>query len=113
MADPTGILRVTVNGAEYKLHLGWSVLAELQDRHGQDFLMQVSPPDGAPENWLPPLRIVVDVIEGALQRYHPEEASRWLADDILANCPGVLGRLMATAFPEQKEGNGKKPKAAA
>jgi hypothetical protein len=115
MADPTGVLHVKANGVEYKLHLGWSVLAELQGKHGQEFLGKLSRPDDASETWMPDLAVVVDVVEGSLQRYHADAADQWLVDDILRENSALtlIGQLVAAAFPDQKPGKQKRPRAAA
>lgn len=112
MTDPRGALKVTAGGNEYTLWLGMSVLADLQDKHGNDVLNQVDAPADAGANWLPPLRIVVDLLLGALQRYHPD-ADKYTVDEIMADAPDVFERLMAAAFPDPQGGNAKRPKRAA
>jgi hypothetical protein len=110
MANVTGELVLSAGGRDYRLHLGMSVLAGLQARHGQDVLAKLDAPPGV-ENWMPDLNIVVDLFLGALQRHHPE-ADRWLVDDLMAENPDALPRLMAAAFPDPgpaKVGNGKTP----
>lgn len=119
MSDPRGVMVVTAGGREYRLHLGMSVLAELQGRHGQDCMARLDPPADAPPNWMPPLALVVDLIQGALQRYHADEADRFLVDDIIAENQGAFNQLMAAAFPSDAgqagaaRGNGKRPRRAA
>ena len=115
MADPRGALKVTAGGQEYTLWLGMSVLADLQAKHGDDVLTKLEPPAGAGPNWLPPLRIIIDLLLGALQRHHAAEADQYLVDDILAENADVFAALMAAAFPDQKpsSGNAKRPKRAA
>lgn len=117
--DIRGHLKLTAGGKEYTLFVGFSVLAELQARHGQDVLSKLDPPAGAGDDWTPDLAIVTDLFEGALQRYHADEADRWLVDDIISENMMALPRLIAASFPPQeptktaKPGNGKRPKAAA
>jgi hypothetical protein len=116
MTDPRGIHTVTAGGESYRLHLGMSVLADLQARHGQDVLQRLEPPPGAGPAWMPDLQIVVDLILGALMRHHADVADRYLVDDIIAENAGIFGDVMAAAFPDQKAaqpGNAKRPKRAA
>lgn len=101
MADPRGILKVTVNDKEYTLSLGMSALADLQSKHGQDCLEKLNAPDDAGDNWMPNLAIVVDLVVFALMRYHPDDAGKYLADDILASSNDVLPNLMQAAFPDK------------
>ena len=113
MADPRGALKVTAGGQEYTLWLGMSVLADLQAKHGDDVLTKLEAPADAGLNWLPPLRIIVDLLLGALQRHHADVADQYLVDDILAENSEVFASLMAAAFPDQQPGNAKRPKRAA
>ena len=118
MTDPRGMVVAEAGGREYRLHLGMSVLADMQAKHGQDVLQQLEPPEGAGPGWVPPLGIITDMVAGALRRYHAAdvEADRYLVDDILAENPALFDRLIAAAFPDQKAqkpGNGKRPKRAA
>ena len=113
MADPRGSMKVTARGKEYTLWLGMSVLAELQAKHGDDVLTKLDAPADAGANWLPPLRIIVDLFLGSLQRHHAAEADQYLVDDILAENADAFAGLMATAFPDQQPGKAKRPKRAA
>jgi len=115
MADPRGTLILSAGGKEYRLHLGMSVLAELQAKHGQDVIERLQPPDGAGASWLPDMQIVVDLFLLALARHHQDEADRWLVDDLLAENQDAFATLMATSFPDPKAdpGNGKGPRRAA
>ena len=118
MSNVTGAVTLTANEQDYTLWLGFSVLAELQAKHGQDVLERLDPPEGADENWMPDLAIIRDLMLGALQRYHSDQADRWLVDDILAQNNDALGSVLAGAFPDNqpegkkgaKSGNGKRPK---
>lgn len=117
----TGAVRVIANEKEYTLWLGMSVLAELQERHGQEVLQRLDPPASLTkqerEKWVPELGILRDLFIGALQRYHAEEADRWLVDDILAQNADAHSNLMSAAFPDPekapKRGNPKRPTRAA
>jgi hypothetical protein len=104
MADPRGTLTLTAGGKEYRLHIGMSVLADLQAKHGLDVMQQLEAPPGAGPQWL-----------AALARYHADEADRWLVDDLLAENADAFGALMAASFPDAKAdaGNPKRPRRAA
>ena len=115
MADPRGSLTVMAGGKNYRLWLGMSVLADLQDKHGQDVLQQLEQPADAGDGWLPPMRILVDLFMLSLERYHSDDAEKYLASDIIAENPDAFQDLIAAAFPDQKpaSGNAKRPKRAA
>ena len=119
MADPRGTFRLTCNGKEYRLHLGMSVLADLQAKHGSNVFQKLERPAGAGNDWIPDLAIVIDFFFAALQRHHGADDAaldRYLVDDMLAENPGAFAGMMAVAFPDQKAapaGNGKRPKRAA
>ncbi len=121
MTQVTGAVRVVANGKEYTLWLGMSVLAELQERHGQNALERLDAPKGLTkaeaEKWVPELGILRDLFIGALQRYHEDEADRWLVDDILAQNTDAHANLISAAFPEPekatKQGNSIRPTRAA
>lgn len=115
MADPRGVFTLTAGGKEYRLHLGMSVLADLQAKHGQDVIERLQPPEGAGASWLPPLAVIVDLFIGALQRFHASGADRYLVDDLLSENPAAFAALMQAAFPDQapSSGNGKGPRRAA
>jgi hypothetical protein len=120
MADVTGAYRARLGEREYTFWVGWSVLAELQERHGQDALQKLDPPEGAGANWLPPMAILLDLMVGALRRNHAGEVeslteARYLVDDLIAANPGLPFNVLRAAFPDQeaKAGNAKGPKRAA
>lgn len=111
MANPTGELKLKARGKEYRLHLGMSVLADLQDEWGDKLDALLSPAKGK----LPNLKVMHAVFMAALQRYHASEADRWTVDDIIAENANAFADLLATAFPdpgEEGEGAGKKKAAA-
>lgn len=114
MTHAQGALIVTANGKEYKLWVGMSVLADLQANHGQDVLAKLDPPEGASEKWMPDLNIVTDLFAAALERYHADEADRWLVDDIIAQNAGAYAKLMGATTPDSPKdkpsGNGKRPR---
>jgi hypothetical protein len=113
MSSGRGAFKVKVGDQEYTLWLGMSVLADLQDKHGQDALQRLDAPAGAGPEWVPPLSIVVDLFLGALQRYHADVADKYLVDEILAENATAFQSMMAAAFPDQKgaeAGNGRKVK---
>lgn len=105
MTNATGALTVSVGDKSYRLWLGFSGLAELQAKHGSDFVQKFSPPHGATENWLPDIGIVIDLLIEGLQRYHAAEADRWLVDDILSSDPTAIEKLFEAAFPDQVKGD--------
>jgi hypothetical protein len=102
MSDIRGSLKVKVGGKSYTLFVGMSVLADLQDKHGQDVLEKMDPPEGASENWMPDLNIAKDLFLGALQRFHSDVADRWIVDDIIAENVDALPQLMGASFPDAK-----------
>lgn len=110
--NPKGELAVTAGGKKYRLHLGMSVLADLQEEWGDKLDAILSPSD---DGKLPDLRVVHAIFFAALQRYHADEADRWLVDDIIAENQNAWADLLAAAFPDPEEGDGKpgKKKAAA
>ncbi len=114
MANPTGAKMMKAGGKEYRLHLGMSVLADLQEKFGDDFDNLLTPPEGGK---MPKLRVIQDVFMAALQRHHADVADRWLVDDIIAENADAFTSLLSTSFPDAKEaeGDGKagKKKAAA
>ena len=60
----------------------------------------------------PNLAVVHSIFLGALQRYHADEADRWLVDDLIAQNPDALGKLMAGSTPEPEKTTGKRKAAA-
>lgn len=113
MTSGRGAFSVKAGDKDYTLWLGMSVLADLQDKHGQDALQRLDPPAGAGSDWVPPLSIVVDLFLGALQRYHADVADKYLVDEILAENADAFTNMMGAAFPDQKAaeaGNGRRVK---
>ena len=116
MTHPKGELIVSAGGHEYRLHLGISVLADLQAKHGQDVISRLDPPADVGDDWVPDLSIITDMFLGALQRYHADVADRWLVDDIMAENAASWQDLLQAAFPSPKaqtSGNVKRPKRSA
>lgn len=110
MANPTGELKLKARGKEYTLHLGMSVLADLQEQWGDKLDELLSPSKGRTPN----LKVMHSVFAASLERHHPE-ADRWTVDDIIAENANAFADLLATAFPdagEESEGTGKKKAAA-
>ncbi|WP_417585136.1 hypothetical protein [Pelagibacterium sp.] len=108
MANPTGEMRVTAKGKSYRLHLGMSVLADLQEQYGERLEAILSPPDpadGDEKPNLPDLKVMHAVFLGALQRYHAAEADRWLVDDIIAENENAWGKLLTASSPDPQEGD--------
>lgn len=104
MGSVTGKTRVEVGDREYTLFLGFSGLAEMQERHGQDFLQKLMPPKGSSDGWMPKMQIIVDLIMESLQRFHADEADKYLVDDILAADGDVVGQLVDTSFGGDETG---------
>jgi hypothetical protein len=100
MANPKGELRVKARGKEYRLHLGMSVLADLQEKFGDDLDKVFSQPS---DGKLPDLRNTITVFMAALQRYHSEEADRWLVDDIITENQNSFAELVSATFPDAGE----------
>lgn len=97
MPNPTGTKVMKAGGKSYRLHLGMSVLADLQEQFGDTFDEVLSPPtDGR----MPNLRVIHEVFMAALQRHHAGEADRWLVDDIIAENKDALAVLLTAAFPD-------------
>ena len=110
--NPKGEMKVSAGGKEYRLHLGMSVMAELQEEFGDLETVFAMPEDGK----LPNLKVVNAVFLKGLQRYHANEADRWLVDDIIAENQNAFVDLVGTAFPdpsEEAKGTRGKKKAAA
>lgn len=93
----TGGVTLEANGRAYRLWLGMSVLADLQAEFGERFDAILS---GIDAGKLPDLKVVHAIFLGALQRYHGEEADRWLVDDLIAQNADALPRLMAGSVPD-------------
>lgn len=111
MANAQGKAKMTANGQEYTLHVGMSVLADIQEKHGLDALDRLEPPEGASKSWVPDLKVVGDLFLAALQRHHADVADRWLVDDLMAENTDGLESLMGGTFPDAKKNTvGKKKK---
>lgn len=102
--NPTGLLEMEAGGKTYRLHLGMSVLAKVQAKHGKGFDDLLAGGDG-----LPNLAVIHDLFLGALERYHPE-ADKYVVDDLIAENISAVGDLMAASFPSA-EGKAKRRKA--
>lgn len=106
MSNPLGELKVKANGKNYRLHLGMSVLADLQEEFGARLQTVLTPPavvEGE-EPPLPDLKVMHAVFLGALQRHHDDEADRWLVDDIIAQNKNAWVNLLTATAPDAKEG---------
>lgn len=86
-----------VGGVEYRLRLLPSGIADLQDEFGQDFLRMLDVPDET----LPPMRLILRIVERALPR--GTEGPAGVADEILADDMGVFGEIIRAAFPAAPE----------
>lgn len=101
MKNPQGFLNVEARGETFTLHLGFSGIAALQQKHGADFITKMQPPPEAAPGWMPDVGVLCDLILEALQRHHGDVADRWLADDVLAANPEVASEIFEAAFPDQ------------
>lgn len=103
MADVTGALHHDFAGKTYRLRLTWGVLADLQGKHGDDFLSRLEVVAGK----LPPFALMIDIVAGALVKGErmDEADARDLADDMLTADPELVSRLLLAAFPDAG-GNG-------
>ncbi len=111
MANPTGEVKLKAQGKNYRLHLGMSVLADLQEQFGDKIDEVLSP---APAGKLPNLKVMHAIFLAALQRYHPD-ADRWVVDDIISENQNAFADLLSSAFPDMEdagEGEGKRKAAA-
>jgi hypothetical protein len=98
MTDPRSVVRVCVGGEEYRLHMGMSVLAELQQEHGDDVLSRLDSDNV-------PVKVIADLIALALGRYHADvSGDKYLVDDIVAEHPDVFARLMVAFAGDPGEG---------
>jgi hypothetical protein len=97
MSNPQGIVSMQVDGASYRLHLGMSVMAEVQEKYGKHFddLM-----DGTLEG-MPNLWMLHAMFSGALRRFHPDKAENIeFVDDLIAQNKDALATLITGASPE-------------
>jgi len=97
MADVTGALHHKFGKQVYTLRLTYGVLGKLQGLHGRDLKGLLTDP-GA----IPPFDVVLDVVALSLEKGHglPPEKAADLADEMLSADPGLVARVMATAFPD-------------
>ena len=101
-----GALTVKVEGADYKLWLGMSVLADVQAEFPAQFDALIAGTLAAP-----PLKMIVAIVAGALERYHPDKAAdRFFVDDLLAENEQVFTALLGASGPDAKPGNRKAPR---
>jgi len=111
MAKKIGVLRVEHEGKDYRLCLTNTAIGALQDAYGLDLKVFQT-------GQVPHFGALVLTIKLALQRYHPDEATTELADDILGADRLIFGKLQKVTFPDVKEdsneagGNRKKRRAA-
>lgn len=114
MADVTGTLRHDYEGKTYSLRLTCLGLAKLQDIYGSDLGGLLSGRfDGEGATEIPPFRLMVDVVATALEKGEKMGADEALdlADEMVTADKPLMGRVLATAFPEAQPGNAPAPKA--
>lgn len=105
MSNPTGQVTFKANGEEYRLWLGMSVLADLQEKFGDEFDQHLSKIESGK---MPNLRFMHLLFMGALQRWHADVADEYLVDDIIAQNADALGSLMSGSTPEPDKAQGKR-----
>ena len=107
MADVTGALHHEFGGKTYTLRLTMSVLAQMQARHGDDFLSRFNAAEVAKS---PPFALMIDMVTLSLVRGMrlAEAEAADLADDMLTGDNELVANLLAAAFPDAKAnvGNG-------
>ena len=96
-----GALTVKVGGADYRLWLGFSVLADVQAEMPAEFAEFLA---NRPFN----LAFRHRLLRGALERFHPEKATdRWFVDEMVAENPLVFTDLLESASPSGPSTGGK------
>lgn len=107
MADVTGALHHDFGGKSYRLRLTWRVLADLQGKHGDDFLSQLDAGAGR----MLPFGVMIDIVAKALARGESldEGQVQDLADDMLTADPELVSRLLESAFPPASGNGGAAP----
>lgn len=91
-----GALTVKVVGADYKLWLGMSVLADVQEQFPEHFDQLMAGTLAAP-----PLKMIVALVAGALERWHPEQAKdRYFVDELLNENEHVFVALLGASGPK-------------
>ena len=116
MSDPRGIVRLIANGKTYRLHFGMSVIADLEAAHGTEEVNKILGVGVKPEeNWRPSGQMAIDLILFSLQRFHADEADKYLVDDLLAENADAIGTILEGSSPDEKAtaGNRKRSKRAA
>jgi hypothetical protein len=116
MADVTGTVRVTHDGAEYTLRLTMRGFAKLQAEFGRDLggLLTKQQTETIPD-YNTVLRIVEVALETGMPKLEPDRVVA-IADELVTADQSLFGRVFEGAFPEAAaaaSGNAKRPKAAA
>lgn len=99
---------VKVGGQQYRLWMGMSVLADVEEAFPDAFAQLV-----AGTLVSPPLRMVHRMVAGALERYHPAEAAdRFFVDELLNENASLLADLLSASAPKAgtQPGNAKAPR---
>jgi hypothetical protein len=109
MIDPTGAVEIVFGGKTYAMRLTMRGIARVQAKHGRTLGGLL---DGAPDDF-PDMSVVLDLVSEALQRGEGLDAAAAddLADEIATADATIIGRIMASAFPDAA-GNAPKKKAA-
>jgi hypothetical protein len=109
MIDPTGAVEIQFGGKTYAMRLTMRGIARLQAKHGRTLAGLL---DGTQGDF-PDMGVVLDLVSEALQRGEGLDAAAAddLADEIATADASVVGRIMASAFPDA-EGNAQRKMAA-
>jgi hypothetical protein len=109
MIDPTGAVEIQFGGKTYAMRLTMRGIARLQAKHGRTLAGLL---DGTQGDF-PDMGVVLDLVSEALQRGEGLDSASAddLADEIATADASIIGRIMASAFPDA-EGNAQRKKAA-
>jgi len=107
MENLTGEISVQHQGQDYLLMLGLRGVAKLQAKYGKNLDVIRTADAGVEE--LPDLGVYLDIVDIALERYHPD-ADPAIADQLLAADMSLPGLLLAAAFPSADGDAGKTAK---
>lgn len=106
--NPTGLLTVPFWGRDHDLRLTWAGMAKLQALHPDMVGAMLSGREVVPS-----MQFALDAVRIALVKGGTDAAAADdLADEMMTADPGLIGRLLAAAFPADKgtpSGNGEAP----
>ena len=115
MTHPQGTITAEHGGTSYRLEMNFGVLADLEDRYGDDF-QSIMNGEVAPKIKMMIDAVLLSLIEGTPDL--EEEEARKVARKITS--PSIFADLLTSAFPDAEvqmgktaPGNPKRPKRAA